>query len=274
MARKPDPKGPARPEAEDAAPRLGLGDMIDRPGPPKARKAPARRKPQGPLPWWRRIVRYLLRGALALVIAAFVVVGIGRWVNPPQTFLMRSEAARLGEISQSWVPLARISPQMRRAVVAAEDANFCLHGGFDMAELRRAIEDGGQRGASTITQQVAKNVYLWPARSWVRKALEALITPMIELTWPKWRILEVYLNVAEFGEGVFGAEAAARAIYNTSAARLEGGQAAMLAAVLPDPRGRDPRRPSPFVQLRAARIAAGADLIARDERSGCLAPEV
>lgn len=268
MARKPQTPGPD----DGAPPRLGLGDMIERAPPPKARPRRPARPPRPPLPLWRRPLRLILRGALALMLAAFVVVGIGRWLNPPQTFLMRAEAARLGQISQDWVPLARISPALRRAVVAAEDANFCLHGGFDMAELRRAIADGGQRGASTISQQVAKNVYLWPARSWSRKALEALITPMIELTWPKWRILEVYLNVAEFGEGVFGAEAAARHHFNTTAARLGARPAALLAAILPDPRGRDPQRPSAFVLGRAERIEAGAALIASDARSGCLAP--
>ncbi len=131
---------------------------------------------------------------------------------------------------------------MARSVVAAEDANFCLHWGFDMAAIRKAIDEGGNRGASTISQQVVKNVFLWHGRSWLRKAMEAAITPVVELVWSKRRILEVYLNVAEFDTGVFGVQAAAQHYFGVSAADLSAVQAARLAAVLPDPKGRDARR--------------------------------
>jgi monofunctional biosynthetic peptidoglycan transglycosylase len=161
---------------------------------------------------------------------------------------------------------------LMRSAVAAEDANFCLHWGFDMAEIRRAVAQGGTRGASTLSQQVVKNVFLWHGRSWGRKALEAMITPVMELVWTKRRILVVYLNVAEFGEGVFGVEAAAQHHFGVSAADLTAAQAARLAAVLPDPKGRDAGKPSRSVRNRAASVADGAETIRVDGRAGCFEP--
>jgi monofunctional biosynthetic peptidoglycan transglycosylase len=201
-----------------------------------------------------------------LVVALVALFG---QANPPPGIFMLQERARLGAIERDWVPMAEISPHMARSAVAAEDANFCLHWGFDMAEIRRAIDAGGTRGASTITQQTVKNVFLWHGRSWPRKALEAVLTPLVEATWSKRRILEVYLNVAEFDAGVFGVEAAARHYFGTTAARLTPQQAARLAAILPDPRGRNAARPSAFVQRRAAAIVDGAATIARDGRAAC-----
>jgi monofunctional biosynthetic peptidoglycan transglycosylase len=257
MARRP----------EDDRPDLQLDDLIDR------SEGGARLRRRGrALPLWRRLLRWAGRLVLALIVLALALVVAVRWVNPPQTYLMRTEAARLGAIAHTWVGLEAVAPVMARAVVAAEDANFCLHRGFDMAELRRAIEEGAQRGASTITQQVAKNVFLWPDRSWTRKAIEAMITPVIEVSWPKARVLEVYLNVAEFGEGVFGIHAAAAHHFATTPDRLSARQAALLAAILPDPRSRNPVRPSAFVQGRAQRIAAGAEVIATDGRAACFGP--
>jgi monofunctional biosynthetic peptidoglycan transglycosylase len=153
--------------------------------------------------------------------------------------------------------------------VAAEDANFCLHWGFDMGAIRTAIAEGSGRGASTLSQQVVKNVWLWHGRNWGRKALEAMITPVMETAWPKRRVLEVYLNVAEFDEGVFGVEAAARHYFGLSAADLSPAQAARLAAVLPDPKGRSASRPTDALRRRAARIMDGAATIARDGRAAC-----
>jgi monofunctional biosynthetic peptidoglycan transglycosylase len=158
---------------------------------------------------------------------------------------------------------------MFRSVVAAEDANFCLHWGFDMAAIREAVAEGGTRGASTLSQQVVKNVFLWHGRNWGRKALEAAITPAMELVWTKRRILVVYLNVAEFGEGIFGVEAAARHYFGVSAAELSAVQAARLAAVLPDPKDRDAGDPSRFVRNRARAILSGAETIAADGRAAC-----
>jgi len=158
---------------------------------------------------------------------------------------------------------------MARSVVAAEDANFCQHWGFDMKAIRQALDEGAGRGASTISQQVVKNVFLWQGRSWPRKAMEAALTPLVEAVWTKRRILEVYLNVAEFDEGVFGVNAAAFRYFRTTPDRLTAEQAALLAAVLPDPKGRSAAKPSAFVSRRARQIADGARTIARDGRAAC-----
>jgi monofunctional glycosyltransferase len=158
---------------------------------------------------------------------------------------------------------------MARSAVAAEDANFCLHWGFDMAAIRQAIDAGGNRGASTISQQVVKNVFLWQGRSWLRKAMEALLTPVVELVWTKQRVLEVYMNVAEFDEGVFGVQAAAQHYFGVDARDLTATQAARLAAVLPDPKGRDAANPGPVVRRRAGQIISGAETIAADGRAAC-----
>lgn len=222
------------------------------------RKAPVRRA-------GRRLARLALGGValVLLVTAAFAVV------PPPRGPYMRAEAARLGGIDRVWVPIEAVSPHLPRALVAAEDANFCLHWGFDMAAIRAVIAEGGRRGASTIPQQTVKNVFLWHGRSWPRKALEAALTPVVELFWSKRRILEVYLNVAEFDEGIFGAEAAARHHFGVSAADLTLSQAARLAAVLPEPKARSPHDDTGFMRRRAAAIADGAETIRRDGRAAC-----
>jgi len=190
-------------------------------------------------------------------------------VPPPINLYQMSEAWRLGGIEKDWVGWDEIAPVMGRSAVAAEDANFCEHWGFDMAAIRLAIEEGSNRGASTITQQVAKNVFLWQGRSWPRKAMEAMLTPAVELVWTKRRILLVYLNVAEFDEGVFGVQAAARHYFDVDAKDLSALQAARLAAVLPDPKGRDAANPSSFVRKRTRQIMAGAETIKADGRSAC-----
>ncbi|HDR27680.1 monofunctional biosynthetic peptidoglycan transglycosylase, partial [Rhodovulum sp.] len=191
------------------------------------------------LPRPRITLRRLVWGAVALAIVAPSVL------NPPVTWTMWTEARRLGGIEHRWVAIEDVSPAMRRAVVAAEDANFCLHWGFDMRAIRGALEAGGRYGASTISQQTVKNVYLWQSRSWPRKALEAVLTPLVELTWSKRRILEVYLNVAEFGEGVFGVDAAARHYFGVPPDRLSAAQAAALAVMLPAPKTRNAARLTP-----------------------------
>ncbi len=208
----------------------------------------------------------MVAGVLAVVLALVALYAV---VPPPTTLTILGEERRLGAVERDWVPMERIAPVMARSVVAAEDANFCLHWGFDMAAIRAAIDAGGERGASTISQQVTKNVFLWQGRSWPRKALEALLTPLVEAVWSKRRILEVYLNVAEMGEGVFGVEAAAQAYFGVPAAELSATQAARIAAVLPDPKGRSAKAPSEFVRRRARTIADGAATIARDGRAAC-----
>jgi monofunctional biosynthetic peptidoglycan transglycosylase len=217
----------------------------------------------------RRALRWAAAGAAVLAVLLVAWVALYRWVDPPGGLYMWAEARRLGAVQHAWVPLERIAPVMARAAVAAEDANFCRHFGFDLAEIRAALDRGANRGASTITQQVVKNVFLWHGRSWLRKALEAGLTPLVELIWGKRRILEVYLNVAEFAEGVFGVEAAARGYFGREASRLSARQAALLAAVLPAPQVRSASRPSAFVARRARQIEDGAETIRRDGRAAC-----
>lgn len=231
----------------------------------KERGSPARRR-LPPLGW---LVRWSVRAVLAVAVVAVCVIVAHRAVDPPRTLYMRQEAARLGGIEQVWVPMSGIAPVMARSVVAAEDANFCAHWGFDMAAIRTAIAEGAGRGASTITQQTVKNVYLWHGRSWIRKALEAVITPLVETAWPKRRILEVYLNVAEFDEGVFGVEAAAWHYFRVGPKALSAEQAARLAAVLPNPKERSAARPGPALARRVAMIRDGAATIRLDGRAAC-----
>ena len=208
-----------------------------------------------------------LFAGFAMIVLALVV--LYAFVNPPTTLYMAAEKARLDGLKHEWASLDEIAPVMARSVVAAEDANFCTHWGFDMTAIRQVIKAGESRGASTITQQVVKNVYLWPARSWARKALEALMTPVVELVWTKRRIVEVYLNVAEFDEGVFGVKAASQHYFGVTPDRLSADQAARLAAVLPDPKGRSASRPAQFVQRRAISIRDGAATILLDGRAAC-----
>ncbi len=217
----------------------------------------------------RRLWRKLLRAVFVVALAAVVAVFVYRWTAPPGTFYMKQEARRLGGVDYQWVSIDEVAPAMARSLVAAEDANFCHHWGFDMAAIRSAIAEGSGRGASTISQQTVKNVYLWHGRSWSRKALEALLTPLVEALWPKRRIVEVYLNVAEFDEGVFGVEAAARHYFGVGPEALSDTQAARLAAILPDPKGRSAANPSAQVRKRAASIADGAATIRADGRSAC-----
>ena len=219
-----------------------------------------------PLRWLRRWVAYYV------LLSAMIVTGViaaHRVIEPPRTYFMGQEERRLGDIRRDWVPMARIAPVMARSLVAAEDANFCQHWGFDMGAIRTAIAEGSGRGASTLSQQVVKNVYLWHGRNWARKALEAVLTPVVETLWPKRRIVEVYLNVAEFDAGVFGVEAAARHYFGVSAADLSAVQAARLAAVLPNPKDRSARNPSAGLRKRAASIMDGAATIDRDGRAAC-----
>ena len=213
--------------------------------------------------------RWLWRGAaIAFLLAVFLVL-LWNLVNPPTTFYMAQESRRLGGVDQYWVPMDEIAPVMARSVVAAEDANYCLHWGFDVAAIREAIEGGSNRGASTLTQQVVKNVYLWHGRSWLRKALEAGLTPLVEALWSKRRILEVYLNVAEFDEGVFGVEAASRHYFGVGPGELTASQAARLASVLPSPKTRSASQPGAQLRKRAASIADGAATIRKDGRAAC-----
>ncbi|WP_299669475.1 monofunctional biosynthetic peptidoglycan transglycosylase [uncultured Ruegeria sp.] len=216
-----------------------------------------------------RIRRWVLRAVLGIAAVFLALILIYAVVNPPITHTIWSEWRRLGKVERDWVPIEEISPVMARSAVAAEDANFCLHWGFDVEAIRDALEDGSSRGASTISQQVVKNVFLWQGRSWVRKALETSITPIVEIVWSKQRILEVYLNVAETGQGVFGVEAAAQKYYGVSAAKMSPVQASRIAAILPSPRKRSVTDPSVRTRRRAASILDGAATIRADGRAEC-----
>lgn len=247
-----------------------MTDKITETPEPKPRKRKAAAAVAAlPVARWSRWAGWALRG-LGVVAGGFALaVLLFSCVPPPINLYQLSEAWRLGGIEKDWVSWEEIAPVMGRSAVAAEDANFCNHWGFDMAAIRLAIEEGGNRGASTISQQVVKNVFLWQGRSYIRKAMEAVLTPVVELVWTKQRILEVYLNVAEFAEGVFGIQAAAQHYFGVDAVDLTAVQAARLAAVLPNPKRFSASKPSSFVRQRARAIISGADTIAADGRSAC-----
>jgi monofunctional biosynthetic peptidoglycan transglycosylase len=222
-----------------------------------------------------RIFRTLL--VLVLVfgfIGPVLVVAVYRFVPPPMTFLMVQRLFEGRGFDRRWAPLEAISPTLVRAVVAAEDARFCEHHGFDIAAIRKAMaanERGGKlRGGSTISQQTAKNVFLWPHRDWIRKGLETYFTGLIELMWGKPRIMEVYLNSIEWGPGVYGAEAAAQRNFHVSAARLTPAQAARLAAIVPKPLAWKAARPGPYVKRRSGSINRNARAVLRQGLTECV----
>jgi monofunctional biosynthetic peptidoglycan transglycosylase len=216
----------------------------------------------------RLVSRWCARLALAFVFLTLALVTLYHYVAPPLTPLMvlRSiEGALAGEwvgVDRRWVPLREVSPAVLRAVIAAEDARFFAHWGVDTTEVERAFDERQRgrrlRGASTITMQCARSVFLWPGRLWIRKAIEVYLAVLMEQLWGKRRILEVYVNVVEWGAGIYGVEAAARHYFGVPASALSAEQAALLAAALPAPRRLDPARPSPSMQRRAATIAARA----------------
>jgi len=213
-------------------------------------------------PWLRRlrVWRIVAGGVVFVLLGTFVLVAPWRWVPLPITsFMLQSRfEADAPPLRYDWVPWTRISGNLALCAVASEDQKFPDHSGFDFASIQRAVEGGAQRGASTISQQVAKNLYLWPGRSFVRKGIEAWLTVWIELLWPKRRILEVYLNVAEFGPGVYGAEAASAWAFDKRADELTMREAATLVAVLPNPRRMSAKRPGAYVRERARQIERAA----------------
>ncbi len=213
----------------------------------------------------RRVLMWSVLGVTAFVLLWTLLYAL---INPPTTPYMFSESRRLGGVEKEWVPIDDVAPIMARAVVAAEDANFCLHWGLDVNAIQRAA-DTGVGGASTLSQQVVKNVFLWHGRNWLRKAIEAVWTPVTEALWSKRRIVEIYLNVVEFDEGVFGVQAAAQHYFGVDAADLNRTQAARLAAIRPAPKARSASNPSTFTRNRAAAILSGADTIAADGRADC-----
>ena len=235
---------------------MGVGQTVRRVA-PGAFELAMRRSGKG---WRRRVRRWLLWSVLAVLAGPGLLVLLLRWVDPPTSaFRVRAHwQSDGGAIHRVWVDLDRIAPSLPQAVIAAEDQTFAEHHGFVWSAIGDALEsnlEGGSiRGGSSISQQVAKNLFLTPARSYLRKAVEAYLTVWIELLWPKARIMEVYLNIAQFDDRTFGAEAAAVRLFGTSAATLTPAQSALLAGVLPDPDGLDAARPGPYLRERQAWI--------------------
>lgn len=235
---------------------------------PRASRSPAGRRDGVVVSWVRRAMRALLRGVLwTLLFGLLFTIGpivALRWIDPPTTMFILSDRVDswTGEIAyplrHRWVDYEQISDHVKLAVIAAEDQKFPDHYGFDVEAIVDAFEarerGGKQRGASTISQQVAKNLFLWSEASWLRKGIEAYLTVLIELSWSKQRILEVYLNVAEFGRGVFGVGAAAETFFDRSPKALTIEQSARLAAVLPSPKKWNAERPGRYVQRRTRLI--------------------
>lgn len=209
--------------------------------------------------WRKRFWRIAAVLLIALIVLPLLVVASYRFINPPVSALMVSTALAGKSYNQQWVPLVRISPYLIRGVVMSEDARFCSHWGVDWKAIEKAIDDadkrgGWPRGASTIPMQTVKNLFLWQDRSYLRKAIEIPLAYTISAFWPKRRILEVYLNVAEWAPGVFGAEAAARHHFKMSAIALTRRQAAQMVAALPNPHKRNAGRPGPRTRRLAQKI--------------------
>ena len=222
----------------------------------------------------KRKRRPILTVILVLTGLVLASVAAHRLVPPPVTFLMVTRAIEGEGLSYRWKSLDDISPRLVEAVIASEDARFCSHRGFDMEAIEKALkanEQGGRiRGGSTISQQTAKNVFLWPGRDWIRKGLEAGYTVLIETLWGKRRIMEVYLNVAEWAPGVYGAEAASRHWCGKSASDLTPREAARLAAILPSPRRYNASSPGPYVRRRASRVQAAMGTVRNERLAACV----
>jgi monofunctional biosynthetic peptidoglycan transglycosylase len=241
----------------------------------RSRAPVARRRPGRPARRRGRLRRGLVGALLILLLAPLALLLIYRFLPVPITPLMVIRLVEGEGLEKQWVPLGDIAPALARAVVAAEDNRFCGHAGFDWQELEGQIDAllAGERarGASTISMQTAKNLFLWPGRDLVRKALEAWLTPQLELLWPKARIIEVYLNIAEFGPGIYGAEAAARAYFDKPARALSAREAALLAAILPNPRSWSAARPTPYLLGRRRAVLIRIDQLG--PMLDCVRPE-
>jgi monofunctional biosynthetic peptidoglycan transglycosylase len=239
----------------------------------RSSKPKTKRKAQG-LPG--RILRGLLLFVVIFgILGPVAVVGLYRYVPPPMTFLMVQRLFEGRGFDRRWVSLSRISPRLVGAVIASEDSGFCQHHGFDVAAMEKALQHNAEdpnriRGGSTISQQTAKNVFLWPHRDYVRKGLEAYFTVLIEGLWGKPRIMEVYLNSIEWGPGIYGAEAAARRSFGVSAKDLTTAQAARLAVIVPKPLAWKADKPGRYVRRRSGTIQARAGVVRRDGLADCV----
>lgn len=237
------------------------------------RARPAPRRAAGG--FWRGLRRLVLAVVLAALVVPPASVVVYRFVPPPITILMVERLFQGRGMDYRWRPISRISPALRQAVVASEDQRFCEHHGFDFQAMEKAMaanerRPGPLRGGSTISQQTAKNVFLWPGRSYVRKAIEAWYTVLIEAIWGKRRIMEMYLNVVEFGPGTYGAEAAAERFFHEDAAQITPAQAARLAAVLPKPLSWRAAAPGPYVARRSRHIGGAMGAVREEGLAACV----
>jgi len=238
--------------------------------------AKAARAPRGKLRWGRILRNILVTLLAVLVVGPILAVLVYRFVAPPLTILMVERMVQGQGIDHRWVPIAQMSPALPRAAIAAEDSGFCEHHGFDFGAIQKAMQHDDKnpnriRGGSTISQQTAKNVFLWPDRSWVRKGAEAYFTVLIEAIWGKQRIMEVYLNTVEMGPGLYGVEAAAQHYFHVSAKNLNPVQAARLIAILPSPLKWQVIDPGSYVRRRDRKIDAAEGTVRRDGGSACVA---
>lgn len=220
--------------------------------------------------FFKSVFKKLKKVLIVLLIGQFAYIILLKWVNPPITITQLANWVEGYGLKRDYVSYKEMSPNIKLAVMASEDQLFADHNGFDVKSIKKAWEEKGKkrkrvRGASTISQQVAKNVFLWQGRSWVRKGLEVYFTFMIELIWGKQRILEVYLNVAEMGKGIFGVEAAARNYFKKSAKKLTRAEAAMIAACLPNPKKFRVQPPSNYISRRYPQILVQMNNIEPDE---------
>lgn len=216
-------------------------------------------------------IKWSVRFVLFFFSLIFIILLLTKWINPPITTVILSESISLDQkVNQEWRTIDKIGKNVILTVLASEDSNFCTHNGFDLNEIFRAKEKGFSRGASTISQQVSKNLLLWRERSWFRKGLEALITIMIETLWSKKRILEIYLNIAETGNGYFGIQAISNSLFKKNSYDLTLKEASYIAVTLPNPKKRNAKKLSINLKKRAESVRNGANTLRLDGRASCV----
>lgn len=216
-------------------------------------------------------IKWSVRFVLFFFSLIFIILLLTKWINPPITTVILSESISLDQkVNQEWRTIDKIGKNVILTVLASEDSNFCTHNGFDFNEIFRAKEKGFSRGASTISQQVSKNLLLWRERSWFRKGLEALITIMIETLWSKKRILEIYLNIAETGNGYFGIQAISNSLFKKNSYDLTLKEASYIAVTLPNPKKRNAKKLSINLKKRAESVRNGANTLRLDGRASCV----
>lgn len=216
-------------------------------------------------------IKWSVRFVLFFFSLILIILLLTKWINPPITTVILSESISLDQkVNQEWRTIDKIGKNVILTVLASEDSNFCNHNGFDFNEIFRAKEKGFSRGASTISQQVSKNLLLWRERSWFRKGLEALITIMIETLWSKKRILEIYLNIAETGNGYFGIQAISNSLFKKNSYDLTLKEASYIAVTLPNPKKRNAKKLSNNLKKRAESVRNGANTLRLDGRASCV----